>query len=574
MMNLKHTLTKTLALASLLALMSLSAFAFDVNIGSFQIFNLRYSGATLEWMKMATLLAEGATPAATGATHDPRLQTTAGSRVCQVSQMAGADIGAKINACDAALGANKGEIVLTGGGHIATQVIISSNHHLRVVSGTYTSSINGVTIRLKDYSSMACDSWTPVFVESTGVYGVQSPMTIIAAYYGSGSEKGAANGENNSNSISVKGCHLRGKPDVTGTVSIKAGTAIVTSSSPLFNAAMIDTNTRHRISIDGAGAGGGRLVANLITTPNSQSATLDENAGTSVTNVPARIQHFGSAYLALSLGDCQNCEISGNWFERTHSIGTGIGGGSNYGKYAKNVTVKDNLFTDVHFVNIAITNAVNASVLNNRISRPGQDGGSATVPIDVEPNIGDRISGLLIDGNIVDTTESVLNVESNSARVAHSIVVQNGNNHATPGKIFENVVVSNNQIIGAKLSLSGYRLVSGAGILVREANGVTVKNNYVQSTNHCILVDFGATSNTIFGNRCNSTGSGSTPAIMIANSSGNRIYGNTMYADAADKFGASTNALLISETGTSNGNVIDANPGALVSRARSSSTRP
>src|SRR4028118_993732 len=38
MMNLKHTLTKTLALASLLALMSLRAFAFDVNISSFQIF--------------------------------------------------------------------------------------------------------------------------------------------------------------------------------------------------------------------------------------------------------------------------------------------------------------------------------------------------------------------------------------------------------------------------------------------------------------------------------------------------------------------------------------------------------
>jgi parallel beta-helix repeat protein len=572
MMNRKQTFTKTLALAAfLLALMSLRTLAFDVNINSFQIFNLLDGGASVK--QLATVPADGANPVST--MNEARVQTGGGAaRVCRVSQMAGADIGAKINACDAALGASKGEIVLTGGGQITTQVIISSHHHLRVVSGTYTSNVNGVTIRLKDYSSMACDSWSPVFVESTGVYGVQSPMTIIAAYYGSGSEKGAANGENNSNSISVKGCHLQGKPDVTGRISIKAGTAVVTSSSPLFTAAMVDPNTRHRISIDGAGASGGRLVANLITTPTSQSATLDENAATTVTNVPARIQHFGSAYLALSLGDCQNCEISGNWFERTHSIGTGIGGGSNYGKYANNVTVKDNLFTDVHFVNIAITNAVNGSVLNNRMTRPGQDGGSATVPIDVEPNIGDRISGLIIDGNVIDTSESVLNIESNSARVAHSIVVQNGNNHTTPGKIFENVVVSNNRIIGAPLSLAGYRLVSGAGILVREANGVTVKNNYVQSTNHCILVDFAATANTIVGNRCNSTGSGSTPAIMIANSSGNKIQGNIMSADAADKFGASTNALLISETGTSTGNFIEANPGAIVSRARGASARP
>jgi parallel beta-helix repeat protein len=226
------------------------------------------------------------------------------------------------------------------------------------------------------------------------------------------------------------------------------------------------------------------------------------------------------------------------------------------------------LFTDVHFVNIAITNAVNASVLNNRIERPGQDGGAQSVPIDVEPNIGDRISGLIIDGNIVDTTESWLNVETNSQRIGHSIVVQNGNNHTAPGKIFENVVVSNNRIIGAKLSLSGYRLVSGAGILVREANGVTVKNNYVQSTSHCIRVDYSSTSNTIVGNECNSTGSGSTPAIEIADSNGNKIQDNKMYADPADKAGSSTNAQLISETGTSTGNIFGANPGSILSRAR------
>jgi parallel beta-helix repeat protein len=190
------------------------------------------------------------------------------------------------------------------------------------------------------------------------------------------------------------------------------------------------------------------------------------------------------------------------------------------------------------------------------------------VPIDVEPNIGDRISGLIIDGNIVDTTESWLNVETNSQRIGHSIVVQNGNNHTAPGKIFENVVVSNNRIIGAKLSLSGYRLVSGAGILVREANGVTVKNNYVQSTSHCIRVDYSSTSNTIVGNECNSTGSGSTPAIEIADSNGNKIQDNKMYADPADKAGSSTNAQLISETGTSTGNIFGANPGSILSRAR------
>lgn len=540
-MNLKHTRTKTLALAALLALISLGTSVY-----------------TKAW---------------TG-TNAPRPQTATRARVCNAAQMAGADIGAKINACDASLGAGAGEIVLTGGGNIATNVVISSNHTLRVVSGVYTATVHNVPIRLKDNARVVCDNWDAVLQESTGAFINNSPMTIIAAFNGSGVEPGAGNGESNANNISVRGCHFRGKPDLVTTASIKAGTSTVTVASPVMSALLTGEQTRHRIIITGAGASGGLFNAQLMTTPNSTTATLDKVATTTVTNAPARIKYFGSAYLTLNLGACQNCEASNNWFDTTHTIATGIGGGSNYGKFSRNVTIKDNLFSDVHFVSIAITNAVNSSVLNNRIVRPGQDGGSATVPIDVEPNIGDRISGLVIDGNLIDTTESGLNVETNSQRVAHGIVVQNGNNHTRPGKIFENVTVSNNRILGAKLSLSGYRLVSGAGILVREANGVTVKNNYVQSTNHCVRVDFGSISNTITGNQCNSTGSGSTPAIEIADSKGNRISGNQMYADPADRFGASTNAQLISETGASNGNVIDANPGAIVSRARASSTRP
>jgi hypothetical protein len=534
-MKIKHTLTKTLALAALLALMSPDASVY---------------------------------PNGRAGTNAPRFQTATRARVCNAAQMAGADIGAKINACDATLGPAGGEIVLTGGGNIATNVVISSYHTLRVASGVYTATVHNIPIRLKDNASVVCDNWDAVLQESTGAFINNSPMTIIAAFNGSGVEPGAGNGENNANNISVRGCHFRGKPDLVTTASIKAGSSTVTVASPVMSELLTGAQTQHRIIITGAGAAGGLFNAQLMTTPTKTTATLDKTAGTTVTNAPARIKYFGSAYLTLNLGACQNCEASNNWFDTTHSIATGIGGGSNYGKFSKNVTIKDNLFSDVHFVSIAVTNAVNSAVLNNRIVRPGQDGGSATVPIDVEPNIGDRISGLVIDGNIIDTTESGLNVETNSQRVAHGIVIQNGNNNTRPGKIFENVVVSNNRVIGAKLSLSGYRLVSGAGILVREANGVTVKNNYVQSTNHCVRVDFASTSNTVVGNQCNSTGSGSTPAIEIADSGGNRISGNTMYADPADKFGASTNALLIAETGRSNGNVIDANPGAVVSRAR------
>src|SRR5438128_2187420 len=96
-----------------------------------------------------------------------RIQTAAGGQ-CLPSQMRGDDMGAKINACDAKLGNNKGEILLMGGGTISTPVIISSNHTLRVSTGIYKATNNGAVIRLKDASSLVCDSWNAVLEESTG----------------------------------------------------------------------------------------------------------------------------------------------------------------------------------------------------------------------------------------------------------------------------------------------------------------------------------------------------------------------------------------------------------------------
>jgi hypothetical protein len=63
-------------------------------------------------------------------TTDPRIATEAGARVCHATQMSGADAGAKIMACDAALGSAKGTIYWQGDGTIsdAAPVDLSSNH--------------------------------------------------------------------------------------------------------------------------------------------------------------------------------------------------------------------------------------------------------------------------------------------------------------------------------------------------------------------------------------------------------------------------------------------------------------
>src|SRR5688572_1786262 len=123
--------------------------------------------------------------------------------------MNGNDVGAKINACDAKLGTNKGEILLQGGGTISTPIIVSSNHTLRVASGIYKATNDGAVIRLKDDSSLICDSWDAVLEETTGRIGPGGvkPFTIVTAY--SGSSPDSPNGSTARNLV-IRGCHVRG----------------------------------------------------------------------------------------------------------------------------------------------------------------------------------------------------------------------------------------------------------------------------------------------------------------------------------------------------------------------------
>jgi hypothetical protein len=89
-------------------------------------------------------------------------------RVVIASAFPGADVGAKVNAADESLVNDVGEIRLSGGGAIVSQVVIGSRHTLRVMgSGTYTSNLNSAVILLKDNAQLKCDSWDPILQEST-----------------------------------------------------------------------------------------------------------------------------------------------------------------------------------------------------------------------------------------------------------------------------------------------------------------------------------------------------------------------------------------------------------------------
>jgi hypothetical protein len=103
------------------------------------------------------------------------------TQVVNANDYPGQDIGAKINAADKALGPKAGEIVVKGGGTISTQVVISSDHILRLMPGTYAATTQNIPILLKPRSSVIGSGWDSIIGESTA----PGQFTVISAYYNS-----------------------------------------------------------------------------------------------------------------------------------------------------------------------------------------------------------------------------------------------------------------------------------------------------------------------------------------------------------------------------------------------------
>ena len=402
------------------------------------------------------------------------LTPQAAGTVCVASQMRGADVGAKINACDAQLRNSKGTIRLSGGGIIATPVIISSNHTLQVMSGTYRATNNGAVIRLKDDSSLICDSWDAILQESTGNTdgaGVK-PFTIVAAYNGTSAD--APNGSLAKNLI-VSGCHFKG-------------------------------------------------------------ARSD----------------FDSASQTVSLSNCHNCSVTNNWLEATRTIGIQTGGGSARGNYADSVVIARNQLTMVASQNLAVVNSSNVQVINNTIKAPGLANGPGVVPIDIEPNVGDRIVNIKIANNVIDMTNTV--IDASGAKALHGIAINNLNG-ANP---FSGVEVTGNTIYGANLN-DPYNHVSGSLILARAAQNTVISNNTLRRGAYCILIDSGSSRLKVIGNQLSSCGSGSTQPFRIESSSDNEISGNKLWNDPGNIHDFSVISRNMVEVGTSSNNIFRSN---------------
>jgi hypothetical protein len=461
--------------------------------------------------------ATAGSPVWVGNNDNTRVPPTSGARYVIANGYTGATADVQINAADAALGAS-GDILWYGDGVLAASVVVSSRHNLQIINGRLTSTANGPPIRLQDNSGLFCENWDTTISESTGTTTAASPLNIVADYNGS-----ALNGALSQN-ITVRGCHFKGHTPVTGTVSFTNASVSITATSGIFTSAMVDATGHWTISATGTTFGGSAMTT-IATVTDATHATLTA-AAQQTGSATATIIHFNSSAPAISLGNCHNCEVTGNWLEDTHSIGINIGGGSVSGYYAKNFRVHDNLLTGVASQNISATNADGAEIVHNTIRHFSQTNGPGSIAIDIEPNVGDRMSAVVVDGNTIDNSSWA----APPASALGGITVQNGN-AVTP---YGPITVRHNRIIGAAFSQALSNNIQVSGINVRTAAHVVVVDNYIQRVGWGIILDYSATDNIVAYNTLASCGSGSTYAITLMQGAlRNRIGFNTLYNDAS-----------------------------------------
>jgi hypothetical protein len=135
-----------------------------------------------------------------------RPRTTAGAtkgKTVTANDFPGQDLGAKINAADKALGAAPGEILVKGGGTITTQVIVSSDHVLHLLPGTYATKTERIPILLKPRSSLVGSDWDhSILLESTA----KDQFTVVSAY-NHANENGTADSGLTIRDLQIKGAN-------------------------------------------------------------------------------------------------------------------------------------------------------------------------------------------------------------------------------------------------------------------------------------------------------------------------------------------------------------------------------
>ncbi len=383
-------------------------------------------------------------------------QTRQGRQV-SANDFPGGDLGAKINAADKALGPKPGEIVVKGGGIISTQVIISSDHVLRFLPGTYVTKTSDIPILMKSRSSVIGSGWESIIMESTAA----NQFTVISAY---------------NQSIT------NGKPDSTlviRNVQIKGANPGFNSASQAISLGNCSGCTVDKVWINGTRSIGIQFGGA------SSTGFFAENS--KVTN--CLFTRVASQNLALVNG--KNIVFEGNRFMTSGQRG---------GPGNTNIDVEPNQDTD-HLENIVIRN--NTIDVRNSESSPTGNGivvqattGTPYVgPILIENNtiIGGSIQGTIT--NVLSNGIYVIGATMRNVTIRNNVITRTGQSgiriEGTRIQVIDNrltdvggggipgfvVLATNSQIINNSFTYSGAGPVDGTMLILPGSKGNTYQNN-------------------------------------------------------------------------------------------------
>lgn len=372
---------------------------------------------------------QGISVTATAPTPDSAQTRT---RIVYAEKYPGADIGMKINAADAALGAAPGEVRVSAGGNIATQVNISSNHTLHFTGGIYTATTNSSVIRLKDNSALQCDSWDVVLQESTGKAGASSPFSIVRDYNGDVSNHAQ------SQNIAIRGCHFKGARKDFNSTPQTIGLGNCQNCQVTKN--WLDATRTIGIQA-GGGSGQGFYASNVVISHNLLTEVASQNIA--VTNgdgvivdanemrTPGQLGGPGVSVIDVepNSGDrLRNVRVSNNRIDATLSTTFSVTNGivvQNYNttNYGPVEVIGNTLIGATHdtpkndyiiYAGVLLNNAPNVHIRNNYIQR---------VPWGIKLNPG--ANGFIIVGNELvscgsGSTYVISIVDASNGLVAHN----------------------------------------------------------------------------------------------------------------------------------------------------------
>jgi len=379
------------------------------------------------------------------------------TQVVYANDYPGQDIGAKINAADKALGLKPGEIVVRGGGMISTQVVISSDHILRLMPGTYAAATPNIPILLKPRSSVIGSGWDSIISESTA----PGQFTVISAYNNS-----VVNGSADADLV-IRNVQIKG-------------------ANPGFNSApqAISLGNCTGCLVDKVWVNGTRSIGIAIG-GSSSNGNLAENS--KVTN--CLFTRVASQNLALVNG--RNIIFEGNRF---------VASGQTGGPGNTNIDLEPNEATD-HLENVIIRNNLidvrdsEMPTTGNGIVVQATSGTSYVGPILVENNkiIGGSIQGVVtnhlsngiyvfgptmrnvtIRNNVITRTgQSGISIEGTRITVTNNQLNDVGGG-GTPGFT---VNATDCQIVNNTYTYSGNGPADGRIVVSANSNNNTFKNN-------------------------------------------------------------------------------------------------